>query len=100
MGGLGAIALCLAGMVYQDHQIHHFHLLFNAEHDNFTKEHQLVVGMTNRQNTQTAATEKVVTKVTQGPETVKTVVKEIHDAPVPADCHKAPEFPQDVKDSY
>jgi hypothetical protein len=94
IAGLGGVSF------YQDHQIHYYHQAFNKEHDAFTLEHNLVVRMTDNQNRQTKTTEGVVTKVVQGPGTVKTktIIKEIHDTPV-VGC-KTPEFPQDVKDAY
>jgi hypothetical protein len=97
----GAVALLLvAGTIgYQNHQIHHYHKAFDNEHSLFLQEHQLVVAMTTRQNEQYKTSEQNVIKVVQGPEQVKTIVKEIHDTPLPTGCN-TPDFPQDVKDSY
>jgi hypothetical protein len=52
--------------------------------------------MTTKQNTQTSATEKEIIKVVKGPETVKTVIKTIHDAPEPANC-ATPPLPEEVR---
>jgi len=55
--------------------------------------------MTNAQNNQTTQTEKVVTKIVKGPETVRTIVKEVQATPIPQAC-TTPDYPQDVKDSF
>lgn len=112
LGGAVAALALVATLHYQSHEIHKYHSMLECVQDGKGCANPKIVtvpglqqkirDMTTAQNNQTATTERVVTKVVQAPAQVvtKTIVKEIHDAPMPVDCKKSPEFPQDVKDSY
>ena len=86
IGGAVVLAALGGAFYYQDRQIHHFHTMFDNDHDNVTKLDTKIHQMTQTQNTQTTTTEGNIVKVVTVPGPVKTIVKEIHDAPEPANC--------------
>lgn len=96
-------AVILASLVgtfyYQTRQIHHYHQLFDSEHDNFTKEHTIVVNMLLKQAEQTSVTDKNVLKVVTVPEKTQTLVKEVQMVPIPQDC-TAPVYSQEVYNAF
>lgn len=94
-GGVALLSV-LGGLAFQNHQIHHYHVAYNSEVTHSAHLEDQINTMTLAQNTQTTSTQKEVTKVVQGPETVKTVIKQIHDAPEPKNC-VTPTLPEDVE---
>lgn len=96
IGGAVIVAAIGGSLYYQSTQIHHFHKLYDNEHTLVIKQQVQIEGMTTKQNNQTGTTEREVIKVVKGPETVKTVIKMIHDAPEPAGC-TTPALPEEVR---
>lgn len=88
IGGAIILAVIGGGFYYQDRQIHHWHTKYDTVQDENVRLSQKVKDMTTTQNTQTKKSEDNVTKIIQIPSRpeVKTIIKEIHDAPEPADC--------------
>src|SRR5690348_14938008 len=85
IGGAVVLASIGGGFYYQDRQIHHYHELFNKEHDNFVAEHTIVEQMKLTQRNQTKTTEKNIPAVVPNPKVV-TVIKQLKAEPNPADC--------------
>lgn len=99
IGAAVVLAAIGGGFYYQDRQIHHYHILYNNEHDLRIQAETKIRSMTSAQNTQTKVTDANVIKVVQGQKEVQTITKIIHDAPEPADC-KTPPLPKEVTDAF
>jgi hypothetical protein len=78
----------------------HWKSIATTDQTTIVQLHDKIDGMTSRQNTQTVTSTQTVTKVVQGPATIKTVIKDV-DVPVNVEgpCN-TPDYPQDVKDSF
>jgi hypothetical protein len=96
----GVIALLLIGSeggLYL--RGNHYKFLYNADETKITQLNDKITSMTDKQSHQTVASGASVIKVIQGPKEIETVVKTIHDAPVPKDCG-TPILPEEVKNAF
>jgi hypothetical protein len=110
LAGGAAVLGVVFGYHVMDGKIHKYHTMYNCaefatdceKNTKIVKVPELqadIVLMKRAQSNQIAASQKAVDKIVYLPAKTKTVIKEVHDTPVPKDC-TSPEFPQDVKDSY
>lgn len=97
-GGV-TVLLVIGYILYLRSQVHHYKKLYDEDQITVSLLNEKIKGMTTAQNTQTNKTEDNVVKVVKGPETVKTVVKTIREAPEPADC-KTPPLPMEVLNAW
>ena len=93
--GAAVVLAAIGGtFYYQDRQIHHYHELFNKEHDNVVELHTVIKQMNVAQASQLKKTEKNVEAVKPRPEIV-TVIKRMKEEPNPADC-ATPPIPEEL----
>jgi hypothetical protein len=88
-GGVAVLGV-LGGFYYEDRQVHHWHSQYDELHTADTKVIQnlkdTIQNMVAAQAKQSDTTAKNVTKLVEVPGPTKTIVKTIHDAPLPANC--------------
>lgn len=93
LGGLTALALVFSVVQYVQHlrgTISHQQDTITAQEINIAGLKETIRQMTVAQKEQTDTSETTVVKVVQGPEKVHTIIKTIHDAPLPANCVTPP----------
>ena len=97
-GGVATLGI-IGGFYFQDRQIHHYHNLFNNEHDNVVRLDQVIQQMKNDQTVQLQRSADNVTRVITVPGKTQLLVKTVHDAPLPADC-ATPEITEDAANAF
>ena len=96
----GVVVLAIAGGIAAlDMDLRHYKKLYANDEVRIGVLQDRINGLTSTQNTQTGTSQQNVTKVITLPGKVQTVVKTIHDAPLPADC-ATPTLTQEAKDSF
>lgn len=98
IGAAIVLAAITGGYYYQNREIHHYHELFNAEHDNVTKLNERIRAMLTVQANQSKITETNITKIDPTKET-STIIKEVQLVPITADC-TTPDLSKDVKNAF
>lgn len=101
-GGVLALSV-VGGMVYQNHEIHHYHTMYDNLKVSDGKAIQMrddtIAQLLNSQKSQTTTTTKNVATVVTVPGPVKTIVKTVHDAPLPANCGTPP-IDEEAKNAF
>lgn len=93
--GAGVVVAAIGGsLYYQSTQIHHYHKLYNNEHDKVVELQQKIATMTSSQNTQTKRTEETIKIVTATAPVVK-VIQDMKKEPLPANC-ATPTIPDEL----
>lgn len=74
------------------HSRDHWKSVANTRQTTITDLQGTIRGMTTKQDVQHEVSTRTVTEVVQGPERLRTVIRHIHDAPLPPNC-ATPDLP-------
>jgi polyribonucleotide nucleotidyltransferase len=98
--GLAALLAAITGtFYYQQREIHHWHVAYDAANVVIGQRDQTIHNMTEAQNSQIAKTDQNVIKVVQVPQRVQPIINMIQKAPSNGIC-KAPKYPKEVTDAF
>jgi tryptophanyl-tRNA synthetase len=97
----GVITAAIGGAIFfQSTQIHHYHMLYNTEHDTNVQLIQKIHDMTETQNNQTKLSDQNIIKIIDGRKQTAPIIAKLQAAPVDPNACILPDYPQEIKDAF